>query len=242
MPTFVPGWSPHFAARAAARLDASGRFCTVAPMPKTLPPVWSLSKYRINYYMQGDAGSCWLHAAKQLAEVMGNALNYAAFPVCRRLIGYEGKQLEGGGNPSDGGSPTDAIVTMTPAGVGISHEYLAPYTDDARVLGLKPPANVYADAAHSHILAPVKVANLDQAKRLIASGHPVAKGIWWPEGSDGWDSPQAIMRGFSQGEMGHALLLIGFAAAGIIDAEPCIQLDNWHGLLYPPLTPAQAIR
>src|SRR4051812_46873093 len=105
---FVPGWNFDVAMAADTRLIAGGRYCTVRDDGKPIPKASSLTGKRIKYYMQGNAGSCWTHSAKQMAEVSAKALGYEAFPVCRRLIGWAGKQLEGGGNMSDGGSPTDA--------------------------------------------------------------------------------------------------------------------------------------
>lgn len=239
MPTFVPGWTPAFAARAQARLMATGRFCLVVEDGTTPPPVWSLGKFCLGEYTQGNAGTCHAHAVKDMAEVSAGALGYKAFKISRRLVGWEGCQLEDGHNQADGGSPTDNITGMSSAGIGIAHEDLWPYTDDRNALALPPPANVLQDAAKSHLVAPVPISSFDQMKKMIASGRPVSIGIWWPYN---WDDHQTVMTTVGQGEFGHALNVIGYAGQGIVADEEAYQLRNWHTRLYPPLTPAQAAR
>lgn len=231
---FALGWIPETSQQARARMLASRRYCVVVESDEPIPLAISLSQYRIAHYEQGQAGTCWVHAGKQVVEVTATALGYKAFSICRRLVGWEGKQLEGGGNPTNGGSPTDAIASMTEGkGVGIAHEDLCPYTDDAGQLGTKPSQGVFDDAKKSHLVSPVVVNGLDQARRLIASKYAVANGIWWPFS---WDSNKTFMDSIGQGTYGHALCLMGYAMAGIFDAHDWIQLDNWHGLLYPPLS------
>jgi hypothetical protein len=238
---FVPGWNFDVAMAADTRLIAGGRYCTVRDDGKPIPKAFSLTGKRIKYYMQGNAGSCWTHSAKQMAEVSAKALGYEAFPVCRRLIGWAGKQLEGGGNMSDGGSPTDAVTTMTSGrgGYGIAHEDLLPYTDDYRTLGQRPPQKVFDDAKRSHLVAPVKVTSLDQCRKMIASGRPVANGFPWPAN---FDDGQTFLSSAGQIVGGHSVLLVGYALAGVFDQYSWVQFDNWHGLLYPPLPPALAIK
>lgn len=205
-------------------------------------PVFNIGVEGDNSYVAEGVGvhNCWAHSGAQNAEVSANALGYQAFPVCRMLVGWVGKQLEGGGNPSNGGSPTDALLSMTEEkGSGIAHEDLYPYTDDARRLGSRPPDEVFEDAQRSHLVGVVDVQSDDDARRLISSGNPVSNGQWWPYG---WDSHQTFMTTIGPGAYGHALLEMGYVQAGVWDDHDWWQLDNWHGLLYPPLDADKAAK
>jgi hypothetical protein len=239
------GWHPDFADRARRTIAAQGiRLYRVAAAAKVdIPPAWSLSAFRLRHLEQGQAGTCWVHAPTQLAETFAGAHGYPAFPICRRLVAWKGSQLEGGGNPSNGGDPTDAILAMTEGkGVGIGHEALCPYSDDYRVLGSRPPAPVFDDAKSVHIAAPIEVSSDDDARALIYNGSAVANGIWWPWA---WDTNDAMLIDYiGRGTYGHALAEIGYVTKGVWPGTPgqydWFQLDNWHGLLYKPLTPELA--
>lgn len=169
-----------FVERPQAKIQAiaDGRWCQVRSFdPATLPKAYSLTRYRKKALRQKSAGTCWAHAAAQHANVSALALGYDGFQACRRLIGYEGKRLEGGGNPSDGGDPTDAMMSMISGkGPGIAHEDLCPYSDSRGVLGTRPPDTVYEDAKASHIVSLVEVKSDDEAMQLIFHGHPPANG------------------------------------------------------------------
>jgi hypothetical protein len=233
------GWNATRAVVAEAEVMASGRYCTVSAPTAPLPQAISLTQYKIGSYDQGANGTCWLHSAKQLGEVMGKALGYDTYPINRMLIGWYAKQeYEGGGNPGDGGSPTDAIRAMAKGGVGIAHEDIYPYSDDTRRLGQRPPPEVWEDAGDTHLLAPVVVKSLDQAKQLIASGRPVANGIPWP---GNWEGPGPFVGAPGQIVGGHSVLMIGFASAGVLDRYPWLQFDNWRRpTAYRALSPSLA--
>ncbi|MGE5754261.1 MAG: hypothetical protein ACM35G_00890 [Planctomycetaceae bacterium] len=233
---FALGWDPGRAAIVRAQLRAQGRYCGVIAGPA--PPAWSLSMDRLRHLEQGQAGTCWAHSGTQNAEVFARSKGYEAFPICRRLVAWGGKQLEGGGNPSDGGTATDALLSMTAEkGIGIAHEDLCPYTDDRRTLGTRPPQAVFDDAKKGHLVAIVDVTSDEDARRLIGAGIPVSNGLWWPFG---WDHPQTFMDSIGSGTYGHALTEIGYAMPGVFDEHAWFQFDNWHGLLYPPLPAALA--
>jgi hypothetical protein len=220
------GWNPKRAVVAEAEVMASGRYCTVAAPTAPLPQAISLAQYKIGSYDQGMAGVCWTFSPKQLGEVMARALGYDAYPISSMLIGWYAKATyEGGGNQTEGGSPTDAIRAMAQGGVGIAHEDRYPYTDDTRRLGMRPPPEVFEDASDTHILAPVVVRTLDQAKQLIASGRPVCNGIPWPEN---WEGPGPFVGAPGQIVGGHSVLMIGFVSAGVLDRYPWLQFDNWR--------------
>lgn len=239
-PQFVPGWTPEAFVAARARVLASGKVYYQIRSDAPVYPAYSLTQYRLRHLEQGQAGTCWVHAATQLGEVFASSNGFEAFPICRMLVGWAGKKLEGGGNPTNGGSPTDALEGMTSdKGPGIAHESLWPYSDSSRALGASPAANVTADAKGHALETMVDVASDDQARQLISANHPVANGIWWPYG---WDNSQTFMTGIGVGSYGHALLEIGYASAGVFDDYAWFQLDNWHGLLYPPLSADKAAK
>ena len=236
--SFALGWDPARSRAVRAELTARRLYATVLDGP--VPPAYSLSGKRLRHLEQGQAGTCWAHSGTQLAEVSAVALGYEAFPVCRRLVGWQGKQLEGGGNPSDGGTATDALLSMTAEkGAGIAHEDLCPYTDDRRVLGSRPDAKVFDDARKSHLVAVVDVKSDDDARRLISSGRPVSNGIYWPFN---WDDSRTFMDTIGRGAYGHALTEIGYVIKGVWDEYDWFQFDNWHSLLYPPLPPEKAAK
>lgn len=237
---FVDGWSPEHGRRAEARLATTGRYCVVAPSTKAKPtrPAVSLSHLRLDHYLQGDAGCCWVHSPKQLFEVTARAKGYTPFSASRRAIGHAAMALfRGGGNPSDGGSPTDAINVMTVKGVGIAHEDLCPYTDDYRTLGRAPSREVYEDAARTHLIAPVKVKDVAEVVSMIDAGMPVANGYPCPstmqEKTTFVDSIGRVMGGHSQ-------LIWGYLLPGVKDEYLWLELENWWGLIYPPLPPSIA--
>lgn len=192
-----------------------------------------------NSYVAGGIGvhNCWDHAGVCLAETLGMAHGYKMFPICRRLVGWLGKQFEGGGNPSDGGTVTDALRAMTEEkGAGLAHEDLCPYTDNYRTLGTKPPQNVFDDAKASHLAMPVDVRSDDDAKVMISNLMPVSIGTWWPYN---FDDRQTFMTGIGRGTYGHALTKIGYVEPGVWPGDygksGWWQWRNWHGQLYPPL-------
>ena len=248
MPPFVSGWHPDFCKAAAARLAARGVYLhrlLRTEAQAAIPPACSLSGARLRHLEQGQAGTCWVHSAVQLAETFAKAGGFNAFPIARRLVGWQGTRLEGGGNMSNGGSPVDAILAMTGEsgkGVGIGREALWPYTDDYRSLAQAPATDILADARAAHIAAPIEVASDDDSRTLIASKCPVSNGIWWPYQ---WDRQgSTLIDWIGAGTYGHALTEIGYVTRGTWPGAPgqfdWFQLDNWHGLLYAPLPPELA--
>lgn len=237
--SYALGWDHVRAPLARQAMLTSRRYATVIQGAQ-YPDAISLTQHRHRQLEQGQAGTCWVHGPTFLAETSMVAKGYEAFDICRRLVGWLGKQLEGGGNPSNGGAPTDAILTMTQEkGAGIAHESLLPYSDDSRALGTKPPQAVFDDAKAARISVPVDVRSDDDARTLIASSTPVANGIWWPYG---WDNQQTFMTAIGSGTYGHALTEVGYVMPGVWDTYDWWQLENWHGLLYPPLPADKAAK
>lgn len=228
---FISGLNPRRIAAARQEVLQSRRFAMVAKDAPTPPPAWSLADKRLRSLEQGQAGTCWLHAAVQMAEIMANGHGYDIFAVCRRLVGWVGKSsFEGGGNPSDGGSGLDAIRAMTTDGAGLAHESMCAYTDDYRTLGTKPDDAVFADASKSHLTMPIQIRERAEWMTLISNGFPVCIGIYWPRN---WDDQQPIMDQIGLLVGGHEVLVMGYFQ---YQGQLHWIIDNWHGkTLYPTL-------
>jgi hypothetical protein len=230
------GYDPEAAARAKAAMRA-GSYSTVARLAVS-HQAKSLAKHRRRSLQQGQAGTCWLHAPTQHAEITMGARGLKGFDVCRRLVGWAGQQYYGGRNPSDGGSGMNAYKAL--AETGVAHEDVCPYTDSRWTLGTKPDASVFADAAKAHLTVPVDVQTFDDAITLIDHDDtPTSIGWWW---TAAWDSPQTFMTSIGWKAGYHEILIIGYAKAGTFDQNEWIQFDNWHGDLYPPLHPQFAAK
>ena len=91
---------------------------------------------------------------------------------------------------------------------------------------------MYDDAKASHLVLPVDVRSDDDARVMIANGHPVSQAQWWPYN---WDDDGTFVQRIGQGEYGHAMLEVGYVMPGVWDEHDWWQLDNWHGLRYPTL-------
>lgn len=232
---YALGWDPKRAQAAHQEMMATGHYVQVVQGVET-PPAFSLGQWRYRELMQGQAGTCWVHAAVALAETFAKAHGYKSFPICRRLVGWEGKQIEGGGNPTNGGAPTDALKSMMTQYAGIAHEDLLPYSDRSYDLGQKPPQSVWEDAKKANLVLPVDVKDEDDLRVMIANKHPVANGTWWPYN---FDDGVTFMTRIGGGTYGHALLEMGYVKQGVWPGEygkyDWWQWDNWHGRLYPPL-------
>lgn len=243
---FVPGWSPDVFRKHREQYRASGRYCVVSERRDPLPQALSLAQYMLGFYNQGQQGTCWEHAAKEVSEITSAALNYQAFPICRNLIGIEGEKILGGGSPGDGGTVTAGLQTMLPDSVGMAHENLDPYSDTDASVNATPPQAVYADAKAYHYISTVEV-NADasaadpfeQWKQLLVTNHAVGIGIWWP---DNWCGPTNIVGAGGGGSYGHAQCVIGFAQAGVIDKEECYHVLNSWGGVYSPFASSLAAK
>jgi hypothetical protein len=237
---FSLGWNPE-RAQVAQSLHATGKTGFQAGTP--IPPALSLTGFRKRVLEQGNAGTCWLHSGVRNCELLTVAAGLNYFPVSRMLAGWEGKKLEGGGNPTNGGSASDALAGMfaSPGGAGVGDETLWPYSDNSRALGQAPSAAVLA-AAKTHWLTSIaKVASNADAMQNIARYHPNSNGIWWPYG---WDDPSTaqdgcLFTGWGAGTYGHALVEVGYVQKSVwpgdLGSYDWFQLDNWHGNLYKPL-------
>jgi hypothetical protein len=236
MPTYGWGWDVDHYQEQHARLTAAGEFSRVLTFaPSEIPESWCLLQYRDWDLEQGQAGTCWVHSGVQNTHVTSRAQGYEIFQVCRNLVGWEGKQLEGGGAPGNGGTATDALLAQTQSkGVGFAHEDLYPYSDVLNNRSVKPPMAVFEDAKKSHLLAVVDVKGPDERRRMISQGYGVSNGVWWP---NSWDSSQAIMDKIGPGGYGHALLIMGYVQPGVWHpTKGAWMMDNWHGAeLYPVL-------
>lgn len=238
-----PGWTHDFAMAAEARMLTSGRYATVARQTVAPRKAVSLSHLRSRYLEQKRQGTCYAHSPVQLFEVSARSLGFEPFPASVRFVAYNTKQAEDRGNPSDGGSPTDAIRTMTDAGVGVAHEEECPYADDRNVLALRPSQAAFDDARKSHLQVPITVKSVDQVIALIdgqggtVPGLPTANGYQCPnEMQDGGTFCDSV-GGFLGG---HSQLIWGYILPGVIDQYCWLELENWWSPLYAPLPPSVA--
>jgi hypothetical protein len=213
------GWNPTRSMHARAEVLLSNQYSTVAPTyaAAPVPAAFSLTGYRVNYYDQKQAGTCWVHSAKMMGEILGKFKGYQSYPICRILIGWYAKQTyEGGGNQTNGGVPTDAVRAMCKGGCGIAHEDDYPYTDDPRVLGRRPPQQVWDDASDTFLESLVMVKSLDQIKALLMAGSGICTGIPWPEN---WEESRTFHTTRGRIVGGHSELMTGWADPGVFD--PC---------------------
>lgn len=238
---FVHGWNPEDHYAAFSQMIGSGRYCNLAPATTPLPKAFSLTNKRTRYLVQGQAGSCHAHSPAQMFSVMAKARGLEEYPACRRLIGWEGEALIGGGNMANGGSPTANIMGMTARDAGVAHESLCPYTDNAQILGQKPPAAVWNDAKKSCLVSPVHVpASFEAIATSIVGLMPVCNGFPCPDTLE--KKGVTFISDGSEILGGHSELFIGFADAGVFDDKRWLQMDGWWGLMYAPLPPALAIK
>jgi hypothetical protein len=203
MSAFVAGWHPEYAAAARATTRyAVADFADDRP----LPPAFSLAKFRYWPFDQGPVGTCWANATTQTFQIHTAADgNYQAVALSRTMTCHQGKILDGGGNPADGGSVTNGLIAMSdpPKGVGSCHEALWPYKPDRRYLAGKPPEAATADANLNRIHSVAEVDFGDGWKRAIVNGHPVAIGLWWPYGWDSAVDESGRATGIGNGRYGH---------------------------------------
>ena len=242
---FVPGWMPELAAAANEQYLASGHRYTALDFAddRPLPAGFSLSQFRLWPFNQGPVGTCWENCTTQLFQIHTEADGtYESVPLSRCMVGYQGKKLDGGGNPADGGSVLNGMLAMSdpPKGVGVCHESLWPYKPDRRYFAAGPPEGAIADANLNRVHNVARVEPMPEAiKRPIFNGHPVAIGISWP---GNWDSCDTAGRVPSPGWPvgGHAITIIGWLDGW--DGHNYYQVENSHGAIYHPLPPEIAAR
>jgi len=242
---FCPGWHPEFASRSRVQFAASGgRFqsATFGDDARPLPPGFSLSRFRrwpfdqsVAYGIRGDKiGTCWENAGTQAFQIHTAADGaFEAVPLSRCMTGWQGKKLEGGGSPADGGSVLDAFRAMSdpPDGVGCCHEELWPYHPDRRYFAAGPPDGAVADAGLNRVHGIAdNLAIGDGWKRPIFNSHPVGIGIWWPYGWDTSVDSTGRATGIGNGQYGHALAVIGWLDGW--DGATWWQIENSHGPIY----------
>jgi hypothetical protein len=182
------------------------------------------------------------------------AAGFQTFSLCRKLIGWEGESLMGGGsNASDGGTITAALESMTAQGAGMALESLDPYPDpgssNASVFAQKPPAAVWADAKGKYLANHAEV-------NVLSSGSPadrlanvrasigvdkqaVGFGVWC---ANNWSDANPVKTNINGGgEYGHAIECRSYALAstiglsGVDSSEYVYVFPQWWGYIYQPL-------
>jgi hypothetical protein len=156
------------------------------------------------------------------------------------MVGWQGKKLDGGGNPADGGSVLNGMLAMSdpPKGVGVCHEEKWPYKANRQYFAAGPPEGAVDDASLNRVHSVARVEPSPEAvKRAIFNGHPVAIGIDWPGNFDSCDSAGRVPSpGWSVG--GHAITIIGWVDGW--DGHTYYEIENSHGAIYHVL-PAEVV-
>lgn len=242
---FYPGWFPESAEAAESAFFARGQSYAFQDFQddRPLPPALSLAKFRLWPQNQGPVGTCWENAACQAFQIHTAADGtYEPTQLSRCMIGWQGKKLDGGGNPDDGGSVLNGFLAMSdpPNGVGVCHEEKWPYKPDRRYFAKGPPEGAVEDAGLNRVHQVTKTKIGDDWKRNIFNGHPVGVGIWWPKGWDTRVDATGRVTGIGGGRYGHALAVIGW----INDWDGYLwwQIENSHGAIYHPIPTAIAAR
>jgi hypothetical protein len=243
MATFIPGWSPSSAQRAREGYQARGQAFVQAAFAddRTLPPAFSLAKFRLWPFNQGQVGSCFANGTAQAFQIhtaadVSAGASWELVPLSRRLVWYQGRKLDGSlGSRGDGGSVTNAMAAMGegPHGVGVCSEEKWPYQPSHAYLEHQPPDEVFANAALNRVTEIADVEVGPDWKRAIFNGHPIAIGIWWPNGWDTQIGTDGRATGIGRGGYGHALAVIGW-----IDdwgGKAWWQIENSHGPIYHPI-------
>lgn len=242
---FGLGWQPQFAILARERMARQGITYAQAIFQddRPLPKAFSLSRFRLWPFDQGQVGTCWCNATTQAFQIHTAADGtFEAVALSRCMTGWRGKQLDGGGNPANGGSVTHGLQAMgdAPDGVGCCHEALWPYKPSASYLGQQPPSGAVADAGLNRVHQVAEVDIGDAWKRAIFNGHPVSIGIWWPFGWDTAVDKTGRCTGIGRGTYGHALAVTGWIDDW--DGHPWWEIENSHGPIYHPLPADVAAR
>jgi hypothetical protein len=247
---FIPGWDPVTAQRAREAFFARGQHYVTARFEddRPLPPAFSLARFRLWPFDQGQVGSCFANATTQAFQIhtaadVSAGARWELVPLSRRLVWYQGRKLDGMlGRSDDGGSVTNAMAAMgePPHGVGLCHEDLWPYKPEHRWLEKAPTAEVFADANLNRLSQIAEMSIGDAWMRAIFNGHSVTIGIWWPYGWDTNVGSDGRVTGIGRGAYGHALAVIGWINDW--DGHHWWQIENSHGPIYHPVPTAIAAR
>lgn len=217
---------------------------------RPLPPAFSISKCIINWYNQGQIGSCFAVAAAGAMETATACAVLAGEPfeamqLSRRFAWYEGRKRDGLiGSRGDGGTISGVMRALHEA--GLPRESLAPYVVSRPQMDSKPSPEAYEDAKNNRLVGvmPFRFEDADAIKRTIFNGHPIVIGIWWPSGWDiGAIDQHGRTTGVTHGGFGHALYVVGWADADVFDDKYTYwHIVNSHGPIYPPLPKHWAAR
>lgn len=247
---FRPGWTPEIERVGLATSGRSlPRFRAAADGPP--PPAYSLAQYVRYLWDQLPVGSCFANAAPQALMDLTAADNAAGASwdepeLSRAWIWYHGRRYDGLlGSAGDGGSVTSAFKALQD-GCATEEDwpYLTPELRARRndrsfqarahaMLERTPPDAIAGNARRNRVVGVVEVSDDDEARRLIASGHPINDGTWWPFGWDSAVDGTGRATGIGDGQFGHSYLRIGYLRDW--DGYDWWQFLNSHGPIYSPL-------
>lgn len=139
-----------------------------------LPPLVDLRPQDVPIVDQGQLGSCTVNALADLLDFDRKLQGGPLDPRSRLQAYYDVLALEGNTGNDAGAEIRDVIKCAVKIGVGA--ERLWPY--DISKFAVKPPPEVYADAAKNQVLTYSAVSqNLCQMKAVVAQGRPFEIGF-----------------------------------------------------------------
>jgi C1A family cysteine protease len=191
-----------------------------------LPSSVDLSKWCSPIKNQGELASCSAIVLVDAVEYLEIRAGNSFIPLSQLFVYYNERVLEHTTAQDSGARLRDGVLTL--ATYGVCSEQLWPYVPD--LLMLKPSDEAYADAATRKIKAYARVdtTDIEQVKRVIASGYPILFGIEvYPE----LESTEAALSGSvslpkqdEESSGGHAVLIVGYN-----DLEKTVLIRNSWG-------------
>lgn len=160
-------------------------------------------------YDQGQLGSCTANAIGGAFEYEQKRQGLSDYLPSRLFIYYNERVIENTVNEDSGAQIRDGMKAV--AKLGVPHETLWPYADDARTFKKKPSTAAFADGLKHQCITYAKVAQtVTQIKTALAAGLPVVFGFSVYESfEDTGDNGMVIP---DQGQIigGHAVCIWGY--------------------------------
>ncbi len=191
------GWRPSV-------VEVSDKLFEAAPVA-ALPPSVDLRPAMPPVYNQGDLGSCTANALSACVE----HLREISMPS-RLFIYYNERTIDGDVDQDSGSTIKTGIQALRQ--FGVCPENVWPY--DPANFAEKPNQTAYTDATPDIIGSYMKLQTLDDIKRCLASGFPVAFGFMVFNYFESQDMLQTgILQLPTPGEVpigGHAVVIVGY--------------------------------
>lgn len=140
---------------------------------KKVPPVVDLEQGFSAIEDQGDIGSCVANAAVALLEFLELKKTEPFLDLCRLMVYYNARDLEGTSNEDAGCQIRDAIKAL--AKLGTCLESTWPY--DVSKFAVKPPPEAFTEGL-KHLAGEYRSVNTgNELQACLAEGYPVQFGI-----------------------------------------------------------------